>query len=145
MKKLIIFICLASLVSACSSTASISEPEKNAAYQDYITEQKLPSLDKVRTFKMRGWQFLSDNYLIVTASLKKQYLLELSGFCPDLGFASNIVIKQSNSSSLTTRFDSVSALKTPRIKCFIKAIHPVTKAQLKEITALGKSPDDDEK
>ncbi|WDE05448.1 hypothetical protein SG34_000410 [Thalassomonas viridans] len=138
MKKFITALILTALVSACSSTETMTRQEKNLAYQDYITKQQLPSLDKVRTFKMRGWQALSDEFLIVSAAHKKQYLLELEGFCPDFDFSQGIVIKQSNHSSLTTKFDSVAALNAPGVKCFIKAIHPVTREQVQELTAIGK-------
>ena len=87
---------------------------------------------------MRGWQLLTESYLIVSASQQKHYLLELKGFCPDLDYASGILLKQTNSSSLTTRFDSVAALNAPRIKCFIKSIHPITPEQEQALTATGK-------
>ena len=138
MKKIILALIVSSMVTACSSTQTMTRQEKNLAYQEYIAEQQLPELDRVRSFNMRGWQLLTENYLIVSASQRKQYLLELKGFCPDLDYAQGILLKQTNGSSLTTRFDSVAALKAPGIKCFIKRIHPITPEQEDALTAIGK-------
>ena len=65
-------------------------------------------------------------------------LIKIKGYCPDLSFSQAILINQSMSSILTTNFDSISMLRTPQLKCYIKTIHQVSKEQLKEIMAIGK-------
>ena len=139
MKKLMTSLSLLVLLSACSSSQTMTVQEKKAAYQQYITSQKITSVDKIRTFNYKDWQSLTDNYVMISTSLKRQYLVELKGMCTNLDFAHGITINQRNGSSLMTRFDSISPLSEPGIKCFIKKIHPLTREQEQAIKAIGKS------
>lgn len=42
-------------------------------------------------------------------------------------------------SVLSAKFDSISTLQEPELKCYIKSIYPIDKIQAKEIVAIGKS------
>jgi hypothetical protein len=126
------------LLAGCSTNQSLSYQERDQAYGEYIESQELLSQDEIRTFKFNGWQSLSNNYLIISTSVSKKYLIEVSGFCSNLYHAQAIAVNQGMSSSLVTRFDSISVPDSLGNKCFIKSIYKVTKAQAKEISALGK-------
>lgn len=138
MKDITIILVALALLTGCATNQSLSYQERDQAYGEYIESQELLSQDKIRTFKFRGWQSLSNNYLIISTSPNKKYLIEVSGFCSNLYHAQTIAVNQGMSSSLVTRFDSISVPNSPGNKCFIKSIYKVTKAQAKEISALGK-------
>jgi len=139
---LVAMVSAAALLTGCASAPSMSYGEKNQAYVSYITDNKLASLKKINTFRMYGWQSLTNDYLIISTSPKKKFLVEVNGFCPDLAHAQTIAFNQSMSSSLSTRFDSISVLGgnvgDHMSKCYIQAIHQIDKAQAKEISAIGK-------
>ena len=128
-------------LAGCATGPTMSTKEKNAAYADYVVENKLPNFKKINSFRFHGWQSLTDEYLILSTSVKKKYLIELRGYCPDLDYSHAIKLNQSMSGSLVTKFDSISVLNGDRnsahLKCHIKSIHQLTKAQAKEIAAIG--------
>ncbi len=126
------------LVVGCATSQKLSYQERDEAYVSYIEKQVLVSQDKIRAFKFNGWQALSNNYLVISTSPSKRYLVEVNGFCSSLYHAQSIALNQGMSSSLVTRFDSISVPESLGIKCFIKSIYKVTKAQVKEIAGIGK-------
>jgi len=138
MKYIVAILVALSLLSGCASNQSLSSQERDEAYAEYIDKQRLLSQDKIRTFKFNGWRALSNHFLIISTSPSKKYLVEVNGYCANLYHAQTIAVNQGMSSSLVTRFDSISAISTPGIKCFIKSIYKLTKQQVKEISAIGK-------
>jgi|GEM_PF-600744 len=139
---IVISLIVVALLSGCASKSTLSFDEKNQAYGDYIATNKLESLKRIKSFRLHGWQALTNDYLILSTSHRKKYLVEVTGFCPDLAHAQTIMINKSSSSILSTRFDSISVLNggvgSHQIKCHIKTIHQIDKAQAKEIAAIGK-------
>ncbi|WDE07440.1 hypothetical protein SG34_011425 [Thalassomonas viridans] len=144
MKKIFFAVSLTAMLSACAATSTMTAQEKDAAYLDYIAEHQLESVDKVRSFTFKDWQSLSDKHLLVSTSLKKHYLLGLKHSCADLKFSQGIAVNRTSNSSLMAKFDSVTALRAPEIKCYIKSIHPVNKEQAMEIAAIGKPAESSE-
>jgi hypothetical protein len=138
MKYKIIMSVVLSLLVGCVTNPNMSLQARDDAYADYIDQQRLISQDKIRTFKYSGWRALSNNYLIISASPSRKYLIEVNGFCSNLYHAQIIGVNQGMSSNLVTRFDSISVPESPGVKCFIKSIYKVNKVQIKEISALGK-------
>ena len=136
--KTFTFLIMLLAISACSSTNILTKDEKNTAYQAYITKQQLISVNKVTAFKFDSWRSLTDNYLIISSSINKNYLIELNSSCSDLSFAHGIVVNQSSSASLSRRFDSISHNEMPGFNCYIKSIYKLTRPQVKEVTAIGK-------
>jgi len=147
-KRTLACLSLIALFTGCSTAPSLSYDEKNLAYADYIANHNLASLKKVNTFRLHGWQSLTNDYLILSTSPKRKYLIEVKGLCPDLGFAQTIKINQSMSSTLSVRFDSISVVGNDfgshPLKCFIKTIHKIDKAQAKELSAIGRPIKEDE-
>ena len=144
MKNIFFAVSVSAILSACAATSTMTAQERDAAYLDYIAEHQLESVNKVQSFTFKDWQPLSDKHLIVATSLKKQYLLGLKSSCSDLKFSHGIAVNRTSNSSLITKFDSVTALRSPEIKCFIKSIHPLSKEQAMEIAAIGKPVDNSE-
>ncbi|MCO4799891.1 MAG: hypothetical protein KC484_11770 [Colwelliaceae bacterium] len=138
MKFITIILIGLGFLTGCASNNSLSYQERDVAYRKYIEDQKLLSQDRIQTFNFSGWRSLSNNYLFISTMPNKKYFIELSSFCSNLFHAQTIAINQGMSSSLVTRFDSISILDSPGNKCFIKSIYKVTKAQAKEISALSK-------
>jgi hypothetical protein len=134
MKYIVLLFSL--VLIACSNTQGLTTAELNQAYRDYIAEQSLESKDRVSSFKFRGWQTLTNDFLILSSSPQKKYLVEVNGFCDELRYAQALILNRSIASSLQTRFDSIATPKMPNLKCFIKAIYPIDKQQAKVIAAL---------
>jgi len=132
-----------SLVSSCSTKNTLSFKEKNEQYQQYIETNQLESLRKINAFRLNGWQSLTDDYLILSKSVKDKYLVKISGFCPDLNHAFGLKLNQSIDSVLSAKFDSISTLKDPEFKCYIKSIYQIDKTQSKELSAIGKASSDE--
>ncbi|PCI61155.1 MAG: hypothetical protein COB35_07085 [Gammaproteobacteria bacterium] len=126
------------IITGCTAISTLSTADKNLAYKDYITTNNLASKNKIVTFNFTGWQSLTTDYLIISSFANKKYLLEINGYCNDLNYDHTIYIHQSTSTILSARFDSISTASNPQLKCFIKTIYPINKAQAKEIVAIGK-------
>ncbi len=143
MKKVILSTLVMGLMLGCSSTQSLSKAEKNMAYDKFVGEQSIASIDKITSFKFTGWKSLTDDYLIVTALRKKDYLLELNGGCAGLRFSNAIKLNQASSSSLDKFGDSISAVGESALatNCYIKSIHPLTQEQSQHIVSIGKNMD----
>jgi hypothetical protein len=117
----------------------MSLKEKDKEYDQYVTDQKLSSEDQVKGFKFSGWKSLSDNYLIITAVHKKDYLIETKGRCIELNNSHAIQINQYSSLSISKYGDSISPSRKAIDKCFIKTIYPITDIQTDYLVNIGKS------
>ena len=124
------------LVTACSSNAGKNEELRNSAIRDYIATNSIEDVKKVTTFRYSGWSELTNDFLIVSSSPRKQFLVEMTGGCFDLKWANAIILKRSESSSLQVKFDSISTADSPQITCRIDKIYPITGEQEDEIIAL---------
>lgn len=131
-------------LTACSSNISESFKVKNEAIATFITENELVDVKKVNSFKFHGWNSLTDDYLLLSSSPKRKYLVSLSGHCSDIRWAHAIVLNRSIGSSLQSRFDSVSTPNAPQLKCFIGKIYPVTKDQVSNLMLIKNPPEVDE-
>ena len=126
------------LITGCSLNKGLSDEEKNLAFQNYLTTNNIENVSRITTFTLRGWSSLTNDYLILSSSRKRQYLIELAGFCSEISWANSLIINRSSGLSLYARFDSVSTPNEPRIKCMIKSIYPITEEQEDEIKKLAK-------
>lgn len=136
---------MAALLTACAATDTLSRDEKNVAYEAYITTNKLDKVKHIRTFTMRNWQSLTNDYLVLSTSFKKHYLLQTKGQCYDLEHAQTLLTHQSTSGRLSVNFDSISVPTFPEFKCHIKYIYPISKDQSKELQGIGKAKKVEEK
>ena len=143
MKKLLTITLTSILLLGCTSTTSMSLKEKNSAYSKYVLDENLSNKDKVEGFKFSGWKSLSDNYLIITAVHKKDYLIETKGRCIDLNDSLGIKLNRSSNFAIYKLGDSISPVGlTPESeisnKCFIKSIYPITRLQTDYLVKIGK-------
>jgi hypothetical protein len=91
-------------------------------YTDYAGEP-------VKSFYMHnldGWTPVSKNQLVVWTGLNKAYLINVTGYCPDLEFATAIAV--TSSGSTVDRFEKVIV---GRDRCLINEIRPLDTKQLK--------------
>jgi len=120
-------------LGACAVT---SNNIKSDLYEEYAKNQQLEELKKISAFRFQGWSALDDEHLIISVSLHKSYLVTLDHRCDGLSYATSIKVNQYMSSSLSSRFDSISVPKSMGPKCTFKSIHKLTKEQAKEIQKL---------
>jgi len=143
MKKIGILIASVLIISACTSTDTLSRKEKDVAYQTYVTDNKLGSVKHISTFSMRNWQSLTNKFLLLSTSHKRQFLLQTKGQCFDLEYAQSLIMHQAVPSRLSINFDAIAIASYPKSKCYIKHIYPITKPQAKALRAIGKPVEED--
>ena len=141
MKKILFVLFITLIFSACSNIEKSSEKRKSI-YQSYIENNKLESLDKIRSFRFHGWRSLDNKNLIISTRHNKPYLVQLRSYCGELRFANTILVNSSGS-SLQAKFDSIqvadlNSMNQHREKCPIKALYKLSKEQADEITSLDK-------
>jgi len=136
-------IIVALLVSGCAATKNLSNSEKNNLFSEYLTTEKLESVNEIRSFRFDRWRSLSNRYLVITTSPKNHYLLKLRNNCPNLTFTNTLVINQSISSVLSINFDSIAPLESPQFKCHIGEIYKLSKEQMAELETLKQPPTED--
>ena len=142
MKSLLTITLSSILLLGCTST-SMSLKEKNNAYSKYVLNENLTNEDKVEGFKFSGWKSLSDNYLIITANYKKDYLIETKGRCNNLNDSLGIKLNRSSNWAIYKLGDSISPVGISPAseitdKCFIKSIYPITRLQSEHLVNIGK-------
>jgi hypothetical protein len=138
MKNILTITLISTLILGCTSTTSMSLKEKDNAYGQYVIDENLSSEDRVNGFKFSGWKSLSDNYLIITAVHKKDYLIETQGRCIDLNNTNGIKLNRASNLAIYKLGDSISPVGKITDKCFIKSIYPITNAQTDYLVNIGK-------
>ncbi len=135
----ILTLALASVLTiACSSNDTMTTEEKTAAYNDFISKEKLTQVDLIRSFNLRGWSSLGEQHMIITASANRPYLITLKHDCYDLDFSQTIKV-HSHNRMLRANFDYITMVPDPiKKKCFIDTIHELTKAQKQMLKEIGK-------
>jgi len=130
MKHLLIAALLL-LPGACATDAGWRESQALA----FSSAHAGAPISNFRFFgRLDGWTPLGDSALAVWTRPNQAYLLDLSGRCPDLEFASAITLS-SQLSSVYARFDKVlplgRALGVSPMPCYIRQIRPLDVASLK--------------
>ncbi len=143
MKLILPLLLSSSFLFGCATTGGMTNEEKNEAYRQYVNENSIENVNKITSFRFHGWQSLTNDFLIISTSPRKKYLLELSGYCVDLNFAHALIINSSTSSTLHAKFDSISTFENKQMNCRIRSIYPITKEQSKEISALDDVDNDE--
>jgi hypothetical protein len=108
-------VCTA-LLGGCASGPKLD-------YTDYAGEP-------VKSFYMNtfdGWTVVSKDQLVVWTDINKAYLLNITGYCPDLQFANAIAV--TSTASTVDKFEKVIV---GRDKCFINEIRPLDTKQMRE-------------
>lgn len=121
-------------LAACSTTAERRQMEERelAIYGKHAGEP----VDKIRSFRIIGWQPVSDDTILLEARVNDWYLIEVGGPCQNLPFA-RVIGVESTLSMVQARFDSIIVDGIP---CRIQTIRPVdAKAAQREIRAMRSS------
>ncbi|WP_154222767.1 DUF6491 family protein [Marinicella rhabdoformis] len=121
-----VILAFALVLSGCASNKA-KGPRVN--YQNFVVQERLESVNRITQFRMTRWQSLDERFFILNASRKRNYLIEVMGYCPDLKYGHTLRLDQSMSSSLQSKFDSVIVDSDPNQKCTIKNIYPLSKEQ----------------
>lgn len=135
----LLFLLSVFLLSSCM-TSPQNQQEKVSRFEQYATDNKLESIDKIRSFRFSAWRELDRKHLIISTSVRKPYFITLKGNCLNLQFTNTIGIDNLGS-SLTAGFDSIFVLEFPQLKCRIQSIHRLTKQQADDMTDLRKQKD----
>ncbi|XQW85274.1 DUF6491 family protein [Thalassotalea piscium] len=143
MRTFIVLI-LIILVSSCSQKNSLTYAERDNAYFQYIKDKALVNVKKINSFRFDGWQSLSRKFLIISTSIKRKYLIEVTRDCNNLTYTQQLILNQSTNGSLSARFDSISSIEDKdSVGCRIQAIYPLTVEQAKEIVNIGVPTNDE--
>jgi hypothetical protein len=135
LNKLFIISLIFTLVVGCNTTGE-NKTKRVQIYQDYIKSNQLVAIDKIVNFRFNNWKSLDDQHLILSATLKRQYLITLKHFCNDLRSAVSIGLNQSMNSRLDAKFDSIIVPGDFKQECRISTIHQLDKNQEKEVLTL---------
>ncbi|WP_196139878.1 DUF6491 family protein [Aliikangiella sp. G2MR2-5] len=139
-KKSIAVVISIFAILSCSSM-KLNDDARSKAYQNYVKQNNLERTDSIVAFRLHSWRYLNSEYIILSTSFNRPYLIKISTPCVNLKFAQAIAVNQS-SSSLYAKFDSVSVAdplqKTLPEKCFIKSITPLSREQADELSAIGR-------
>lgn len=131
-----------SLLFGCASKG-MTDAEKTVAYEAYIEKNKLEKVRRITAFRLHGWRYLNRDYIILSSSIRKPFLIEISGPCYELSFSHTIGIHR-DGTSLNEKFDWVFSPSQPDIRCRIQSIHKLDKEQADELSAIGKNIKEEE-
>jgi hypothetical protein len=120
--SLVATVLAATSLAGCAATlAKFNAPKLD--YTEYAGEP-------VKSFYLGnydGWSAVSKDQLVVWSGINKAYLLTITGYCPDLQFATTIAV--TSTGSTVDKFEKVIV---GRDRCFIKEIRPIDTKQMKE-------------
>lgn len=114
--------------------ATRQDPKVSVAIEDFIVAAELEGLDMIRTRNHYGWEYLSDQFIIVKTR-DGEYLLRFQRRCrelyevpvqPDIRYETNV---------LRARFDTIRG-------CRIDTIYAIEPGQADELRNLGWAPGD---
>jgi hypothetical protein len=114
--KLPIVIAATALLAGCATGPKLD-------YTDYAGEP-------VKSFYMNdldGWNAISKDQLVVWTGINKAYLLNITGYCPDLMYVNAIGL-----TSTANTVDKFEKVLVGRDRCFINQIRPLDTKQMKE-------------
>jgi len=110
------------MIAGCASAAKALKGDDRLQYTDYAGEP----VKSFSFFNFDGWTAINKRQVVVYTGINKAYLLTVSGYCPDLKFASTIGV--TSSAGQVDKFEKVIV---GRDRCFIEEIRPVDIKQMK--------------
>jgi hypothetical protein len=106
----------AGLVAGCASQPKLD-------YREYAGQP-------IKSFYMTnydGWTPVSDDQIVVWTGINEAYLIQVTGYCPDLKFAHAVAV-----TSTGNNVDKFEKVLVGRDRCFINEIRPIDTRQMKE-------------
>ncbi|MBM7072806.1 hypothetical protein JQC92_12315 [Shewanella sp. 202IG2-18] len=136
MKRLFLVALATLFIFGCASR--VSTADRNAAYADFIQTNNLQSINRITSFDFNGWSSLSNDYMILSANFRKDYLLKMQGGCTGLNFAQVVKLHQFSNNTFDKLSDTVSVKDTIPMQCRVANIYPLTQDQSKAIKQIVK-------
>lgn len=132
MKRVVILMAMLLALAGCASNR-LSDPEKTAIIEKFITTEQLEARNTISAFDLDSWTSLSDQYLILRTSPFRSYLVKLTMRCNDINYSPALLVYSRIPNTLSAGFDSVFTPDNHRFKCNISRIYPLSKAQNKSL------------
>src|SRR5688572_585774 len=110
------------MTAGCASAAKALKGDDRLQYTDYAGEP----VKSFSFFNFDGWTAINKRQVVVYTGINKAYLLTVSGYCPDLVYASTIGV-----TSTAGQVDKFEKVIVGRDRCFIEEIRPVDIKQMK--------------
>lgn len=110
------------VLAAAALAAACATQRDRLDYTDYAGEP----VSSFYLHNFDGWTPVSRDQLVVWASMNDAYLLSVTGYCPDLQFATAIGV--TSTGHTVDRFEKVIV---GRDRCLIKEIRPIDVKQMK--------------
>ncbi|WP_317930099.1 DUF6491 family protein [Halioxenophilus sp. WMMB6] len=121
------------LSQGCATT---SQPDPSDAIAAIIDRGYLlgEEVNKIRQYEIDGWQYLSDEAIILPARPRQQYLITFKNSCPGLSFTPVIGFTNTGLSVLSNYDAVIIPERHNRLheKCFIDHIYTITRADKSE-------------
>jgi len=124
-----LLILAAMFLGAC---AAHDEEERPDAIDDFIHVSDLEETAVIRSYDQLGRIELTEYYVIVTTS-KEQYLVAYYSRCKDIPGVTQRPDVRRDKNAIYAKSDTFHG-------CRIKAIYPISEAQVKELTEMGRAP-----
>jgi hypothetical protein len=128
-----ILLALTLIALAGCASQRLSDGEKSIIIENFIASEKLETRSTISAFNMDSWTSLSDQYLILSTSPFRPYLLKLAMRCHNLNFSPTLIIDSAIPNSLTSGFDAIYTPDDQAFKCNISRIYPLSKEQNKAL------------
>jgi hypothetical protein len=112
---------VAALLAAGLAAGCASQPKLD--YREYAGQP-------VKSFYMTnydGWSPVSEDQLVIWTGMNEAYLIQVTGYCPDLQFAQVVAV-----TSTANNVDKFERVIVGRDRCFINEIRPIDTRQMKE-------------
>lgn len=140
--KRFILIALALALTGCATSKSrstLSPGKENEAVLDFIFTGELVETDRIRLNEPIKYLYVNDWWVIVPTR-RSDYLVGFRGRCDELRrrkWTSDMIDIRVSARVLHSDYDTIRG-------CKIRRIYELTEIQLRELSALGDAPGDDE-
>ncbi|WP_286234284.1 DUF6491 family protein [Thalassotalea sediminis] len=141
MLKQIVIILLLVLLTACANRQD-GLALMNKDLRQYITTNEITDVKRVTSFRFHGWNSISDEFLLLSSTPKRKYLIEMSGYCSDIRWAHTISLQRSMDTVLSAKFDTIGIPNKPALNCRIEKIYPITSEQEDALIAIKNAPEE---
>jgi len=114
--KVLYTVCIVAILLTGCATLKKWKNDDGLNYQDYAGAP----INSFSMSRLDGWTDVDDKLLVVRTEFNKEYLLNLSGFCPNLRFANSIAV--TSSAGTVDHFEKVIV---GHDTCMISEIRPI--------------------
>ena len=107
-------------------------PDKPLSLEDELESREFligKPVDSIRNYRVNGWNYIDDMYIMVTSGVSDEYLIGFGSSCREVKWASNIAF--TNTAGRLTKSDKiiVNASGGFTEQCYIKSIFKLEKME----------------